>query len=224
MTDMQMSWPQLAQGFGLGFGLIVAIGAQNVFVLTQGARGHRPWLVAGVCTLCDALLIAAGVGGVGLAAARAPLAASLLACAGVLFLAVYGLRALHSALRGASPGLVAGAEPAPLGAILLTALGVSLLNPHALLDTVVLLGGLSSQLDGPGRLSFGLGAVLASACWFFSLSLGGRLLAPVLRRPAAWRVLDVLVCLTMWTLAAGIGREVLSGPGQALLSGSGPGL
>ncbi|OGR35662.1 MAG: hypothetical protein A2051_09660 [Desulfovibrionales bacterium GWA2_65_9] len=219
MSGVQVLWPQLAQGFGLSFGLIVAIGAQNVFVLTQGARGHRPWLVAGVCTACDALLIAAGVGGVGMAAAKAPLVAGLLSLAGVLFLAVYGLRALKNALRGESLGLDDEAEPAPLGVILLTALGVSLLNPHALLDTVVLIGGLSARLDAPGRFSFGLGAALASACWFFALSLGGRLLAPVLRRPKAWRMLDALVCLTMWTLAAALGRDVLDGPGWVILLG-----
>jgi len=217
MLEAQVSWPQLVQGFGLSFGLIVAIGAQNVFVLTQGARGNRPWLVAGVCTVCDALLISAGVGGVGRAASQAPLASGLLALAGVLFLAVYGLLALNNALRGASPGLDTEAQPTPLGAIVLTALGVSLLNPHALLDTVVLIGGLSGRLDGAGRFSFGLGAVLASGCWFFALSLGGRLLAPVLRRPLAWRVLDALVCLTMWTLAAGLGRDLLNTPGWVAL-------
>jgi L-lysine exporter family protein LysE/ArgO len=213
MLEMQLDWAQLVQGFGLSFGLIVAIGAQNVFVLTQGARGHRPWLVAGVCTVCDALLIGIGVGGVGLAAAQAPLASTLLALAGVLFLAVYGLRALKNAVRGEALGLDTEAAPAPLSAILLTALGVSLLNPHALLDTVVLIGGLSARLDGAGRLSFGLGAALASGCWFFSLSLGGRLLAPLLRRPMAWRVLDALVCLTMWALAVSLGRDLLKGLG-----------
>ncbi|MBU1039845.1 MAG: LysE/ArgO family amino acid transporter [Proteobacteria bacterium] len=220
MTGVQVLWPQLLQGFGLSFGLIVAIGAQNVFVLTQGARGHRPWLVAGVCTACDALLIFVGVGGVGLAAAKAPLASGLLALAGVLFLAVYGLRAFHNALRGESLGLAAEAQMPSLGAIVLTALGVSLLNPHALLDTVVLIGGLSARLDASGRFSFGLGAALASGCWFFSLSLGGRLLAPVLRKPGAWRVLDALVCLTMWGLAVGLGKDVLDGPVRAFFSAS----
>jgi len=220
MTGVLVLWPQMAQGFVLSLGLIVAIGAQNVFVLTQGARGHRPWLVAGVCTACDALLIFVGVGGVGLAAAQNPLASSLLALGGVLFLAVYGLRALKNALRGESLGLDSEAQKASLKAIVLTALGVSLLNPHALLDTVVLIGGLSARLDAPGRFSFGLGAALASGCWFFSLSLGGRLLAPVLRRPVAWRVLDALVCLTMWGLAVGLGRDVLGGPVRAILSGA----
>lgn len=204
MTQVQALWPQMAQGFALSLGLIVAIGAQNVFVLTQGARGRRPWLVAGVCTACDGLLIAAGVGGVGSLAAGAPLASGLLSLGGAGFLAVYGCRALRNALRGESLGLEDDASPPGLRGILLTALGVSLLNPHALLDTVVLIGGLSSRLDQAGRLGFGLGAVLASACWFFSLSLGGRLLAPVLRSPKAWRVLDALVCLTMWALAAGL--------------------
>ena len=197
------------QGFALSAGLIMAIGAQNVFVLTQGARRHRPWFVAGVCTGCDALLIAAGVGGVGALASGSPGLSGLLALAGAVFLLVYGARAFRSAFSGQSLGLDEGTVKPPLRAILLTALGVSLLNPHALLDTVVLIGGLSSRLDAHGRMFFGLGAVSASACWFFSLSLGGRLLAPVLRRPGAWRVLDVLVGLTMWGLAAGIGREAL---------------
>ncbi len=200
---------EYAQGFALSAGLIVAIGAQNVFVLTQGARRHRPWLVAGVCTACDGLLIAAGVGGVGGLAAASPGVSGLLALAGAAFLLVYGLRAFKNAYSGESLALAEDAALPPVRAILLAALGVSLLNPHALLDTVVLIGGLSSRLDAGGRLLFGLGAVTASACWFFSLSLGGRLLAPVLRRPGAWRVLDVLVGLTMWALAAGIGREAL---------------
>lgn len=197
------------QGFALSAGLIMAIGAQNVFVLTQGARGHRPWFVAGVCTVCDGLLIALGVGGVGTLAAASSQASGLLALAGAAFLAVYGLRALKSAWSGESLGLDQSAGKPPVRTILLAALGVSLLNPHALLDTVVLIGGLSSRLDADGRICFGLGAVSASACWFFALSLGGRLLAPVLKSPRAWRVLDVAVCLTMWSLAVGIGREAL---------------
>lgn len=206
-------WTLFAQGFALSAGLIMAIGAQNVFVLTQGARGHRPWLVAGVCTLCDGLLIAAGVGGVGALTAASPMLSRSLALAGAAFLLVYGLRALRSAVQGESMGLDEGAVKPSVRVILLSAVAVSLLNPHALLDTVVLIGGLSSQLDAAGRVLFGLGAVCASGCWFFSLSLGGKLLAPVLRKQGAWRVLDVLVCLTLWALAAGIGREALAGLG-----------
>lgn len=197
------------KGFGLSAGLIVAIGAQNVFVLTEGARGRRPWLVAGLCTGCDALLIALGVGGVGSLAAGSRALSGWLALGGALFLLAYGLRALRSALRGGSMVPDADAPAPSTRAVLLAALGVSLLNPHALLDTVVLIGGLAGRLGGQERLAFGLGAAAASACWFYSLSLGGRLLAPLLARQRVWRALDALVCLTMWWLAAGVGREAL---------------
>ncbi|MDR3641429.1 MAG: LysE family transporter [Humidesulfovibrio sp.] len=200
-------WMVYAQGFALSAGLIMAIGAQNVFVLTQGARRHRPWLVAGVCTACDVLLIAAGVGGVGGMAAGRPEISGVLGLAGAAFLGAYGLCAFRKALRGESLGLDESVNQPGVRAIVSAALGVSLLNPHALLDTVVLIGGLASRLDAGARLAFGLGAATASACWFYSLSLGGRVLAPLLRRPQAWRVLDALVCLSMWGLAAGIGRE-----------------
>jgi len=204
---MELQWLVFAQGFAMSAGLIVAIGAQNVFVLTQGARRHRPWLVALLCTVCDAVLIAAGVGGVGGFAAARPVVSGLLGLAGALFLAVYGLRAFRGAWCGGAEGLTVDAAQPSVRAIVLTALGVSLLNPHALLDTVVLLGGMSSRFSVGARLAFGVGAATASACWFFSLSLGGRLLAPLLRRPQAWRVLDGLVCLTLWALAADVGQD-----------------
>lgn len=212
MDRITLSATLMGQGFALGAGLIVAIGAQNVFVLTQGARGHKPWLVAGVCAGCDALLIALGVGGVGTLAAGSPWLVALLTLCGAAFLLAYGLRALKSSLRGESLGLDEHSPRPSTRAILLTALGVSLLNPHALLDTVVLIGGLASRLDASGRASFGLGAGLASLCWFYALSLGGRALAPVLRRPASWRVLDALVCLVMWGLAGGLLWDLASGP------------
>lgn len=205
-----LGWAVFVQGFALCGGLIVAIGAQNVFVLTQGARGNRPWLAASLCTACDALLIAFGVGGVGAAVSGSPALSGSLALAGAAFLAVYGLRALKSSLRGESMRLDAGTERSSVRSVLLGALGVSLLNPHALLDTVVLIGGMSGQMDAVSRLRFGLGAATASCCWFFSLSLGGRIMAPLLAKPGVWRVLDLLVCLTMWTLAVGIAGEALA--------------
>lgn len=205
MLDMSV----FVQGFALSAGLIVAIGAQNVFVLTQGVRGGRPWLVAGICTACDALLIGLGVGGVGGLASGRPGVAGWLGLAGAAFLAVYGARALASAIKGGSLEAEQAAPRTDAVGILMAALLVSLLNPHALLDTLVLIGGLASRLDSGSRLAFGLGAVCASACWFYSLSLGGKMLAPVLRRRSAWRALDVLVCLTMWWLAAGVGRDAL---------------
>ncbi|WP_235641529.1 LysE/ArgO family amino acid transporter [Humidesulfovibrio mexicanus] len=187
----------------------MAIGAQNVFVLTQGARGHRPWFVAGVCTACDAVLIAAGVGGVGALTGHTPWLGSAFALCGAVFLLCYGYCAFRRVLCGGRLVPMEQDAPPERRVILMTALAVSLLNPHALLDTVVLIGGLSSRLAPEGRALFGLGAVTASACWFYSLSLGGKLLAPVLRRPGAWRVLDALVGVTMWGLAAGIGGDAL---------------
>ncbi len=199
-----------SQGFALSAGLIVAIGAQNVFVLTQGARSHRPWLVATVCTACDALLITTGVGGVGGLIAGSPALAGALGLAGAAFLAVYGLRALRGAMAGECMTADVQGDAPDARAIVLTTLGVSLLNPHALLDTIVLIGGLSGRLPHDARPAFGVGAACASASWFFSLSLGGRLLAPLLRRPAAWRALAALVCLVMWGLAVGVGRDALT--------------
>lgn len=209
MTTFPLNLQQLAEGFALSLGLIMAIGAQNVFVLTQGARGHRPWLVAWVCTACDALLIGLGVAGVGTLASRQPWVVPLFTLCGAAFLFSYGLRALRSALRGERLALDCASPRPGVRAVLLTAVGVSLLNPHALLDTVVLIGGLAARLDGAGKVFFGLGASMASALWFCALSLGGRILAPVLQKPLAWRVLDALVCLTMWALAANLAAEWL---------------
>lgn len=196
------------QGFGVGGGLIVAIGAQNAFVLTQSVRRNHAWAVALLCSLCDALLIGAGVAGMGAAVAASPLLGRVAAWAGAAFLFWYGLGALRSALRGGR--LDVGAQgPAGLGATLAATLAVTLLNPHVYLDTVVMLGSLSGQFPGPGRYVFGAGAACASLSWFLGLGLGGRLLAPVFTRPAAWRALDALVCATMWGIGAGLLRGAL---------------
>ncbi|MGE4553653.1 MAG: LysE/ArgO family amino acid transporter [Desulfovibrionaceae bacterium] len=202
----------LLQGFGLGCGLIVAIGAQNAFVLTRGARRDHPWLAALCCSACDAVLIALGVAGVGGVAAASRTLTGLATWGGAAFLAWYGLRAGRSALRPsalATTGAPGPAMPRPARAVILTALAVSWLNPHAWLDTVVLLGGISAHHAGAGRWWFGLGAALASLVWFHALGLGGRLLAPVLAGPRAWRVLDAVVCLTMLSIAASLVREGL---------------
>lgn len=197
------------QGFAMGGGLIVAIGAQNAFVLTQGVRRNHHLAVAGVCILCDALLIGLGVSGVGALVAASPMLGTGAAWGGAAFLAWYGLGALRSAIRGNT--LVADTESGmSLGRTLALTLAVTLLNPHVYLDTVVLMGSLSGRFEGMGRSVFGLGAVAASTVWFTGLSLGGELLAPLFRRPLTWRVLDSLVCLTMWTIAASLIRSALA--------------
>lgn len=190
----------LLQGFLTGGGLIVAIGAQNAFVLSQGVRRQYHWPVALLCVLSDTLLISFGVLGMGALISDSPTLLQVARIGGALFLGYYGFRALRSALRPV--GLSAGQSGArSLRSALLTALAVSLLNPHVYLDTVVLLGSIATQHGEQLRFWFGAGAVLASFCWFLLLGLGAPRLAPLFASPRAWRVLDGIICLVMWSIA-----------------------
>lgn len=191
------------QGAGVGAGLIIAIGAQNAFVLSQGVRRRYPLLIALICWWCDCVLILAGTAGLGQAVSMHPQWMRLTAWGGTAFLLIYGFRSLKAALAGGHLE-TDGAPVVTARAAVLTTLAVTLLNPHVYLDTVVLLGGLSGQFAGTGRYAFAAGAIMASFVWFLSLSLGARLLAPLFRRPVAWRVMDSLVCLTMWGVAASL--------------------
>jgi len=187
-------------GFALGFGLILAIGAQNAFVLRQGLRREHVLAVVLTCAVSDAVLIAAGVAGFGWLAAEVPWLRAVMTWGGAAFLVVYGALSFRAA---ASPGALraAGTGGGSLRAAVLTCLALTWLNPHVYLDTVVLLGSVSAQYPGQA-LAFGAGAVTASFAFFFSLGYGARLLAPIFARPAAWRVLDVAVGLVMWGIAA----------------------
>ena len=191
---------QFVQGFGMGGGLIVAIGAQNAYVLSQAVRRNYLLVIPLICIVCDALLITVGISGVGTAVAASPRLAGLATWGGAAFLVWYGARAFISALRGGSLEADRAAAPTLKAAVAAT-LAVTLLNPHVYLDTVILLGSVSGQYNQTGRVLFGTGAVTASILWFFSLSFGGQLLAPLFRRPVAWRILDGLVCAVMWTIA-----------------------
>ncbi len=191
------------QGFGASGGLIVAIGAQNAFVLSQGVRGNHHVVVAMLCIFCDAVFITAGVAGIGGAVSANPSLGQLVAWGGAGFLFLYGCGSLRSAIKGGS--LVTGDKAAlSLGAVIATTLAVTLLNPHFYLDTVVLLGSISSRFYGDSRLLFWAGALCASTLWFICLSLGGRMLAPLFTKQISWRILDSLVWLTMWTIAASL--------------------
>jgi len=192
------------QGAGVGAGLIIAIGAQNAFVLSQGVRRSYARLIPAICWLCDCLLILAGMGGLGKAVSTHPQWMRTAAWGGAIFLLFYGFRSLRAAIGGASLKAAGGTPVATARAAVFTTLAVTLLNPHVYLDTVVLLGALSGQFAGAGRYAFAFGAITASFVWFFSLSLGARFLAPLFRRPMAWRILDSLVCLTMWTIATSL--------------------
>ena len=187
------------RGLGLGASLIVAIGAQNAFVLRQGLRREQAVLVAAICALCDAALITAGALGVGSIVAHWPLLARLTSLAGAAFLLYYGLRAFLSARH---PGSLRVSESVlPRSSVIASTLSVSLLNPHVYLDTVVLVGGLAAQYAAPPRVFFAAGAITASCLWFFSLALGAGHLAPLFMRPRAWQVLDCLIGVVMWIIA-----------------------
>ncbi|WP_243544566.1 LysE/ArgO family amino acid transporter [Pseudodesulfovibrio tunisiensis] len=198
------------QGLAMGGGLIVAIGAQNAFVLTQGVRRNHPLAVALLCILCDAVFISLGVSGVGTAVAANPILGEIAAWGGALFLFWYGWGAMRSAIRGGR--LEIGTDQGDtLRRTLAMTLAVTLLNPHFYLDTVVLMGSISGQYPAPDRYWFGSGAITASLIWFACLTLGGGLLAPLFRKAVTWRVLDSVVCLTMWYLALSLTRSALAG-------------
>lgn len=188
------------QGVGVGAGLIIAIGAQNSFVLSQGIRGTHRALVAWICSLADMLLIFIGAFGIGAAVATNPMFQKGAAWGGALFLFWYGGRAFLSAVRGASLE-DSGNGTGSRRAVLLTTLAITFLNPHVYLDTIVLIGGVSGQYEASGRYLFALGAGLASCLWFFMLSYGAVFLAPLFRRQIAWRFLDSAVCAVMWGIA-----------------------
>lgn len=186
-------------GFALGLSLILAIGAQNAFVLRQGLRRQHVFAVSLTCALSDAILIAAGVAGFGWLVEAAPWITPVFTYGGAAFLCVYGALAMRSAIRGGEALTSEGQGTPALSAALATCLALTWLNPHVYLDTVVLLGSVASGYEP--RWIFGAGAVTASFVFFFSLGYGARLLSPLFARPGAWRVLDVIVALVMWALA-----------------------
>ncbi|MFI2374515.1 LysE/ArgO family amino acid transporter [Streptomyces sp. NPDC018964] len=197
---MTSAFTTAAAGFGTGLSLIVAIGAQNAFVLRQGVRRDAVLAVVGICALSDAVLIALGVGGVGAVVVAWPGALTAVGWIGGAFLLCYGALAARRVLRPAATGLeTAGEAAGSRRRAVLTCLAMTWLNPHVYLDTVFLLGSVAAD-HGPLRWTFGLGAVLASVCWFAALGFGARLLSRFLARPTAWRVLDGLVAATMVVL------------------------
>ncbi|MEL6452721.1 MAG: LysE/ArgO family amino acid transporter [Pseudomonadota bacterium] len=186
-------------GFFLGLSLILAIGAQNAFVLRQGLRRAHVFWVCLTCAVSDAVLIVAGVAGFAALAEAVPWFEPVMRYGGAAFLLWYGWQNARSAWRGGSVMDTSGGEVQSLRAALLTVLALTWLNPHVYLDTLVLLGSISSQY--PDRVLFGAGAVLASFTFFFTLGYGARLLTPLFSNPRAWRILDGVIALTMWAIA-----------------------
>ena len=212
--------PSALAGFGLGLSLIVAIGAQNIFVLRQGLRREHVLVVAAICAASDAVLIALGVSGIGLVLLAVPWIVDVVRWAGALFLAGYGILALRRALTASGQVLDAraetdaAAEPAASGTsaaiatkprtrlvpVILTCLALTWLNPHVYLDTVFLLGSVANT-HGDGRWVFAVGAMAASVLWFFGLALGARFLSKWLSTPRAWRILDGVIAMVMFAIA-----------------------
>ena len=203
--------PAALAGLGLGLSLIIAIGAQNAFVLRQGLRREHVALVVVICAASDVLLIALGIGGAGFVFGRLPWLVDVVRWVGAAFLALYGILAARRALRPVRPtladGEVAPSRPAAL-AVATTCLALTWLNPHVYLDTVVLLGSVAST-HGEARWAFGAGAALGSILWFSALGFGARLLAPLFAKPIAWRVLDGVIAVVMVVLAVTLAVSAL---------------
>lgn len=190
-------------GFSTGAGLIVAIGAQNAFVLTQSVKRNHHFKVALVCAIFDVLFIMTGVAGVGTFVASNPTLMKIATWGGAAFLFWYGFLSLRSAFSARRMELNEKTDSSVKKTLLAT-LAVTVLNPHVYLDTVLLVGSISAGFIGSGRYVFGLGASTASIVWFFALVLFGSALARVFARPIVWRILDGLVCCTMWGVATSL--------------------
>ena len=197
-----MNLPVFLTGMLTGLSLIVAIGAQNAFVLRQGLRGEHVLAVCLTCAISDAILILLGVTSFGQIAQWLPWLAPAMRYAGAAFLIWYGAKSMRAALQS-NDALIVGTErkAAGLAKALIACLAITWLNPHVYLDTVVLLGTISTRFAGETG-SFAAGAVSGSFLFFFSLGYGARLLAPLFARPVAWRILDGAVALVMWMIAA----------------------
>lgn len=192
-------WQSYSNGLLIAAGLIIALGAQNAFVLAQSLRREHHLPVALLCVICDALLVAAGVFGLAAVLTQSPLLLGIARWGGAAFLLWYGAQALLRASRPQAMGYNADSGPQSRKAVLLAALAVTLLNPHVYLDTVLLIGSLGAQQPVPG--AYALGAASASLIWFFCLALGAAWLAPWLARPSTWRVIDLSVALMMFSIA-----------------------
>jgi L-lysine exporter family protein LysE/ArgO len=189
-------------GFFLGFSLILAIGAQNSFVLRQGLIGRHVFTVALFCSLSDALLISIGVAGISIFLNNyIDLFSDWLFGISAIWLTVYGLMRLRDAVKGKSALVIESASTNGLISTLSTLMILTFANPHVYLDTVVLIGSVSQQFPGNIKVAYVLGASLASFVFFFSLTYGAKLLSSIMQKPLAWRILDSFIALVMFSLA-----------------------
>lgn len=198
-----MNFWLVLQGFGLGASMIIPIGAQNAYVLNQGIKRHHHLTTATICSLLDALFISLGIFGGGALLASNTTLLTMVTIGGIIFLTVYGIISLRSALSEVTDESVNPDRIRSRGrkAVIVGALAVTVLNPHLYLDTVVILGSIGGQFEGHDRLAFAAGTILASFVWFYSLSLGAAKLAPTLSQPKVRKAIDIGVALMMFTIA-----------------------
>ena len=190
------------QGLFLGFSLILAIGAQNSFVLRQGLIGRHVFIVALFCSLSDALLISIGVAGISIFLnSFIDLVSVWLFGIAAIWLAGYGMLRLRDAINGKSILIVENSSLNGLASTLSLLIILTFANPHVYLDTVILIGSVSQQFSGDTMLAYVLGASLASFVFFFSLAYGAKLLSPIMQRPIAWQLLDTFIAFVMFILA-----------------------
>lgn len=197
-------------GLLLGGSLIIAIGAQNAFILRQGLLRQHVFILCLICALSDAVLIGLGVAGLGAIISGSDVLIAVVTLGGAAFLAVYAFLALKRALKPSAME-AARSVPGSLKAAVLTCLAFTFLNPHVYLDTVLLVGGLSGRYEGTARLAFGIGAMSASFLWFFGLGYGARVLEPLFAKASAWRVLDGLIAAVMAALSVSLLIRFLAG-------------
>ncbi|PLW78419.1 LysE/ArgO family amino acid transporter [Cohaesibacter celericrescens] len=190
----------LLQGFMLGGTLIIAIGAQNAFLLRLGLQRQHVLPIVLLCAFSDALLIAAGVAGMGALVKQSQILLTIITWGGIAFLAIYGFQAFLRAFKNEEMHVGKG-ERISLRKAVLTVLAFTYLNPHVYLDTVLLVGSLSAQWPGTQQWIFGSGAMAASFVWFFALGFGARILTPLFEKPIAWRILDFFIGVVMWSIA-----------------------
>ncbi len=191
---------EITQGFFLGGSLIVAIGAQNAFVLSQSLKGNHEWLIATICCICDVVLISAGIGGLGVLLKTMPSLTFWIAILGTVFLLFYGAMSFKSMLRRHKLETVER-PPLTLKKAVVMTLALTLLNPHVYLDTVMLIGSIANTKFPDTQWWFALGAILASFVWFYGLTAFAKVLVPVFKRPRTWQILDGAIGVMMWAIA-----------------------
>lgn len=194
---------EILRGALISASLIIAIGAQNLFVLKQGLLRNHIFYVSGICFICDFVLMSIGILGVGTFISNNPFITNILAILGALFLIWYGFKAFKSAIKGTSSMQVQSQDSNnnSLVKVILATLAITLLNPHVYLDTVVIVGSIAGTLNSEQKMAFLIGAVCVSFIWFFSIGYGARLLTPLFKQKRMWVVLDCLVGLVMFYIA-----------------------